>query len=123
MKNFITEFKIKARAKKLTSDDMLSLAIYKALSAKSEEKRKIADILARRAFTPSKSYPHFQGFAYAHHWAKANINHKKFDATERKWNVIPHVLGVPASEFFSSEQLTKYVDLLDKVNVEELIDG
>ena len=70
-------FKAKARAKTVTASDMLTYAIFKAMSAKGENKEEILNSIVSKSFTPGKICSHrwhpyqavLQAAGHAHHKA------------------------------------------------------
>lgn len=115
MDKFITQFKEKARAKNVTSSDMVALFLYKAIKAKPENKKEIFEYFISRGFSPRKSGFNvcpWDGLRYAAAYAIKETYY--LNQVTNKYAIKRYLMGIDVSELFSPEE----VALADKlVNV------
>jgi hypothetical protein len=128
MTNFITQFKIKARNKSLTSSDMLALAIYKAIHAKGNKEEALVG-LVKRTFTAGAVCAHRQHQYQAVGPARAMLAYG-FKDMQNVWSKQTAneggVLGVPKSTVLSPEEIVDFqqgIDLLSKFWYTEKLEG
>jgi hypothetical protein len=119
MKNFKTTFKTKAKAKNLTSADMLALCIYRTIKAKSEDKAVILDYFIKKAYTAGsirsdRPYPyHAVSNAWFYLSRQSRPGRKwtgeKFEETKGT------VLGESIDELFDENEVIMFRELLATV--------
>lgn len=90
MKNFKNLWVAKAQTKTITSADMLTHCILRAIQAKSENKLFIAKYFVGKAFSPRSGWD-YSAVKYARNAVDSNL----------KWG--DKVLGLPSSEIFESD--------------------
>lgn len=121
MTNFKEVFKAKAKAKTLTSADMLALCIYRTIKAKSENKAVILDFFIKKAFSPGavrsdRPYP-YHGVTQAQWYLNAQARQGKRWNTESNSFVQTNgtVLGVDIREMFEDSEEVMFRELLASV--------
>lgn len=101
MKNFNTIWKEKAHNKQVTREDMLTYCLVKAIKAKEENKKALAEIFIYRSFKASgKKNEPFEALRLAKHRANFML---KFKRT---------ILGVPATDLLTIEEIDLFQELL-----------
>lgn len=117
MKNFITEFKNKARNKDLTSADMFALCVFKAIKSKKENKLEILNYLIHKTFSPGKVCDHryhpYQAVIQAHNSVRHRLcpGFQWVNGGLKRGNGF--VLGVPKEEILSSDELEEFAKLVN----------
>lgn len=110
MTKFITEFKTKAHNKNLTSEDMLMLCAYRAIKAKSPNKKEIFQYFARKAFSPKQGI-HWTGLIEARKWLTIEIQPRFQRDLEGNLFKSRFLWGNLLSEYLDEKE----VDLLDEL--------
>ena len=119
MTTFTETFKAKAKAKTLTSADMLALCIYRTVKAKSEDKAEVLDYFIKKAFTPGavcshRPYP-YHAVTNSHYYLNNQSRPgrrwtgEKFELTDGT------VLGVSIKELFDDNEVIMFRELLATV--------
>lgn len=121
MTNFKEVFKAKAKAKTLTSADMLALCIFRTIKAKSEDKAVILDFFIKKAFSPGavrsdRPYP-------LHSVTQAQWYLNNQARQGKRWNTETNsfvqtngtVLGVDIREMFEDTEEVMFRELLASV--------
>lgn len=114
MTNFVTTFKTKAKAKELSSTDMLSLCIFKAVKAKSDEKKIILEALIKKAFSAGSIAPH-----RSHPYQAVNLAAYYLTVTPtRRWTGSAYeiidqgkMLGLKLEDIFTEEEIVMVREL------------
>lgn len=121
MTKFTEVFKAKAKAKTLTSADMLALCIYRTVKAKSEDKSVILDYFIKRAFSPGavrsdRPYP-YHGVTQAQWYLNNQVR------TGKRWNTETNsfvstngsIFSVDIRELLDDAEETQFRELLASV--------
>ena len=122
MVDFITEFKNKAHNKTLTSSDMLALAIYKAVKAKSNKEEALNGLI-KKSFTKGKICAHrkypYQAVTNASNDLRFDFNDRfQFDPVQKeRVRVEGNIFNIKKSELMSEDELTLFNDFV-KVSYE-----
>lgn len=122
MQTFIEQFKTKARNKNLTRADMFSLCVYKAVRAKSENKKAVLYGLLRKAFTPGEVCAHRPHPYWTVRLVEAEIRYElrsgyKYDPESKKFvDQGGSMLGIKLDQLFTEEERTTLNELMNSFN-------